>query len=106
MFKQSIVVALAVVWCVPVLAKGDVRAGEQKAAMCVACHGVSGHSSSPLYPSLAGQSEAYLSHALHAYKTGERHGGQAEIMKAYVAGLSDTDIDNLSAYYAKQKARQ
>jgi cytochrome c553 len=57
----------------------------------------------PLYPNLAGQNAEYLAHALQAYKKGERSGGQAEIMKAYVSGLSDSDIDNLAAYYASQK---
>ncbi|WP_370552594.1 c-type cytochrome, partial [Cronobacter sakazakii] len=57
----------------------------------------------PIYPNLAGQNEAYLEHALQAYKKGERSGGQAEIMKAYVSGLSDEDIANLAAYYAGQK---
>lgn len=84
----------------PVLAKGDAQAGEKKAMMCVACHGADGVSSVPLYPSLAGQSETYLAQAMQAYKKGERSGGQAEIMKAYVSGLSDDDIDNLAAYYA------
>lgn len=52
----------------PVLAKGDPKAGEQKAMMCVACHGATGNVSVPLYPNLAGQHEEYLAHALHAYK--------------------------------------
>lgn len=86
----------------PVLAKGDVQAGEKKAMMCVACHGADGVSSVPLYPSIAGQSEAYLVQAMQAYKKGERSGGQAEIMKAYVSGLSDEDIENLAAYYASK----
>ena len=87
----------------PVLAKGDAKAGEGRAVMCVACHGVTGKGSVPLYPNLAGQHEEYLAHALRAYKKGERSGGQAEVMKAYVSGLSDEDIDNLAAYYASQK---
>lgn len=87
----------------PVLAKGDPKAGEQKAMMCVACHGATGNVSVPLYPNLAGQHEEYLAHSLRAYKKGERSGGQAEVMKAYVSGLSDEDIDNLAAYYASQK---
>ena len=54
----------------------------------------------PLYPHLAGQNAAYLAHALQAYKKGERNGGQAEVMKAFVAGLSEEDIDDLAAWYA------
>ncbi|WP_439654632.1 c-type cytochrome [[Erwinia] mediterraneensis] len=84
----------------PGLADGDVKAGEQKAAACVACHGASGKASVPLYPHLAGQNAAYLNHALQAYKKGERSGGQAEVMKAFVAGLSEEDMADLSAWYA------
>ena len=87
----------------PTLADGDVNAGAQKSAACAACHGVQGKSSMPLYPSLAGQNAAYLNHALQAYKKGERSGGQAEVMKAFVAGLSDEDMADLSAYYGSLK---
>ncbi len=99
--KAGLVLGLLVL-SLPVLAKGDVLAGEKKAMMCVACHGADGVSSVALYPSIAGQSEAYLVQAMQAYKKGERSGGQAEIMKAYVSGLSDEDIENLAAYYARK----
>jgi cytochrome c553 len=103
MIKQT-GLAVALLLCgLPALAKGDAKAGEEKAVMCVACHGAKGKVSVPLYPNLAGQNEAYLAHALHAYKKGERSGGQAEVMKAYVSGLSDEDIDNLAAYYASME---
>ncbi|MBK4714058.1 MULTISPECIES: c-type cytochrome [Tenebrionibacter/Tenebrionicola group] len=102
MMKRAVLVMGLLALSLPTLAKGDPQAGESKAAMCVACHGAEGVSSVPLYPSIAGQSEAYLSQAMHAYKKGERSGGQAEIMKAYVSGLSDEDIENLAAYYASK----
>ncbi len=69
----------------------------------MACHGSEGKSTSPIYPNLAGQQEVYLVQALQEYKSGGRSGGQAEIMKAYVVGLSDDDINNLAAYYSGQK---
>ncbi|WP_058912356.1 c-type cytochrome [Entomohabitans teleogrylli] len=103
MLKKVLAGALLISWAPFVLAKGDAQAGEKKAMMCVACHGATGKSSVPLYPTLAGQSQEYLATSLHAYKKGERSGGQAEIMKAYVSGLSDEDIENLAAYYAAQK---
>jgi cytochrome c553 len=101
--KRMIILAGLLLCAQPVLAKGDAQAGAQKAAMCVACHGVTGKVSVPMYPNLAGQNEAYLEHSLQAYKKGERSGGQAEVMKAYVSGLSDEDISNLAAYYASMK---
>jgi cytochrome c553 len=69
----------------------------------MACHGAQGKATAPLYPNLAGQNAAYLNHALQAYKKGERSGGQAEVMKAFVAGLSDDDMANLAAYYSALK---
>lgn len=84
----------------PTLAGGNKEAGQQKAAACIACHGTDGKASVPLYPHLAGQNAAYLKHALLAYQKGERSGGQAEVMKAFVAGLSEDDMADLSAWYA------
>lgn len=85
------------------LAEGDIKAGAEKAAACTACHGAQGKASAPLYPNLAGQNAPYLNHALQAYKKGERNGGQAGVMNAFVAGLSDEDMADLSAYYASLK---
>ena len=100
---KRLLAALLLAAALPALADGDVNAGAQKAAACAACHGAQGKSSMPLYPNLAGQNAAYLNHALQAYKKGERSGGQAEVMKAFVAGLSDEDMADLSAYYGSLK---
>ncbi|MEB6224015.1 c-type cytochrome [Pantoea anthophila] len=84
----------------PAWAAGDAQRGAEKAGSCMACHGAEGKATVPLYPSLAGQHAPYLEHALQAYKKGERNGGQAEVMKAFVAGLSDDDMADLAAYYS------
>lgn len=97
---KKVVLMMALIMPGVCWAAGDVQAGQQKASACQACHGAAGKASVPLYPHLAGQNAAYLAHALQAYKKGERNGGQAEVMKAFVAGLSDEDIDDLAAYYA------
>ena len=97
------IVALLMTTALPALAEGDVNAGAQKAASCVACHGAEGKAAVPLYPNLAGQNAAYLNHALQAYNKGERSGGQAEVMKAFVAGLSETDMADIAAYYNSLK---
>ncbi|WP_158771701.1 cytochrome c [Paraglaciecola sp. L1A13] len=76
---------------------GDIAAGKSKAATCVACHGANGISQIPMYPNLAGQKEQYLSIQLKAFRSGER---KNMIMAPMVAGLSDTDIDNLAAYFS------
>lgn len=93
-------VALAGLFSFSVLAAGDATKGKTKSASCMACHGIAGKISVPMYPNLAGQNAPYLEHALQAYKKGERLGGQAEIMRAYVSVLSDEDIADLAAYYA------
>ncbi|CCJ80783.1 cytochrome c554 [Cronobacter dublinensis 1210] len=70
-------------------AKGDPAAGEEKAVMCVACHGATGKASAPLYPNLAGQNEAYLEHALQAYKkrrAQRRPGGDHEGVRQWSFG--------------------
>ncbi|WP_336365645.1 c-type cytochrome [Marinobacter sp. C2H3] len=84
---------------------GDAEAGKALAgARCAACHGQNGISAIPVYPSLAGQNEAYLVSALKAYRSGQRAGGQAAIMQGQAASLTDEQIDNLAAYFAKLPA--
>ncbi|MGA8122025.1 c-type cytochrome [Rouxiella badensis] len=87
----------------PALADGNIADGQAKSSSCAACHGATGKASNALYPNLAGQNEAYLALALHGYKNGGRTGGQAGVMQAFTAGLSDQDISDLSAFYASQK---
>jgi cytochrome c553 len=83
----------------PVFA-GDAEAGKAKAVTCAACHGAKGISAIPLYPNLAGQKEAYIAQQLRNFKSGERNNA---IMKGMVMALSETDMDNLAAYYANMK---
>ena len=51
---------------------------------------------------LAGQRTDYLQKVLHDYRARTRKSTE---MAAMSDGLSDDDIENLSAYYARQKAR-
>ena len=72
------------------------------ALRCDRCHGVRGNSTDPRIPALAGQRVEYLQKVLHAYRTGARKSPQ---MAAMSDALSETDVDNLAAHYARQKAR-
>jgi len=81
----------------------DVAVGKKKAALCASCHGVSGIATLPMYPNLAGQNEAYLISALNAYRDKQRNGGMAAIMQMQAAKLSDSDIENIAAYYSSLK---
>lgn len=78
---------------------GDVDAGKAKAATCAACHGADGNALVDMYPSLAGQSEAYLVKQISEFKSGAR---EDAVMAGMVAGLSEDDIQNVAAYFASQ----
>ncbi|WP_299080453.1 cytochrome c [uncultured Paraglaciecola sp.] len=80
----------------PILA-ADIAAGKSKSTTCGACHGGNGISIIPMYPNLAGQKEQYLVLQMKAFRDGERKNIS---MSPMAAGLSDTDIANISAYYA------
>jgi cytochrome c553 len=79
---------------------GDAAAGKAKSALCASCHGPTGISMSPVWPNLAGQKEQYLIIQIKAFRDGTR---QDPMMAPMVAALSDTDIENLAAYYSSQK---
>jgi cytochrome c553 len=53
-------------------------------------------------PALAAQRVDYLEKVLHAYRTGQRKSPQ---MAAMSNVLTATDVENLAAHYAGQKAR-
>lgn len=82
--------------------KGDAGKGKVLASeSCAACHGADGNSTAPTFPKLAAQHESYLLRELQDYKSGARAN---DIMTPIVAGLSDQDMADLAAYYAKQEA--
>ena len=78
-------------------AGGSQTAGIEEAATCVACHGQIGISLSPTWPTLAGQHEDYLVHALNQYRDGTR--GDA-VMTQMAAALSDAEVKLLARFYA------
>jgi cytochrome c553 len=82
--------------------KGDAKAGQSKAAMCIGCHGIVGYQASfpEVYkaPMISGQSAKYISNALAAYQKGER---KHPTMVAIATSLSEQDMADLGAYYAQ-----
>lgn len=72
------------------------------AATCFICHGPNGKSNSAV-PSLAGQDKAYLAEAMRDFKSGKR---ESTVMKKYVLGYSDSEYDDLAAYFAAIKVTQ
>ena len=69
------------------------------AATCFICHGPNGKSNGAV-PSLAGQDKAYLVTAMQEFKTGKR---EASVMKKYALGYSDSEYEDLAAYFAAIK---
>ncbi|RZQ55879.1 cytochrome c4 [Pseudidiomarina tainanensis] len=88
-------------------ATGDAEAGQQKSAVCAACHGPDGNAASDMYPKIAGQHESYLLKQLKDYKlaadTGGEQGRANAIMQGQVMMLSEQDMADLAAYFASQE---
>ena len=80
-----------------VAAGGTQGASFDKAAACAACHGQNGISVNAMWPTLAGQHEDYLVHAIRQYKAGTR---KDPVMSAQAAMIADGDIPLLAAYFA------
>ena len=91
------------------VSQADEKASDQgaqriAASVCAACHGPSGNSTSPLFPKLAGQSEAYLAAQLRAFKAKTRGEQDAhDYMWGMAALVNDSAITDLAHYYANQK---
>ncbi len=82
-------------------AAGDAAAGKDKAAVCGGCHGAEGSSMVPTFPNLAGQSEKYIVKQIANFKAKTTR--QDPMMDAQVAALSDTDAQDIAAFFASQK---
>ncbi len=76
--------------------KGDPAAGEQKAAMCAACHGADGNSMVAAFPKLAGLGEKYLLQQMQYIRDGVRPIAQ---MAGQVDNMSDQDLADIAAFY-------
>ena len=76
------------------------EAGKTASAACAGCHGNTGVSQIPGTPSLIGLDPKYLVDAMKAYKDGQR---KNDTMKAMLAAVNDTAMNNLALFYALQK---
>ncbi|MCF6264317.1 MAG: cytochrome c4 [Xanthomonadales bacterium] len=76
--------------------ESDAKAGQTKAATCVACHGADGNSMVPMWPKLAGQHTAYLERQIKLIKSGDR---SVPEMTGLLGSLSDQDIADLAAWF-------
>jgi cytochrome c553 len=83
-----------------VAAGGTQGASFEKAAPCAACHGQNGISVNAAWPTLAGQHEDYLLHALKQYRDGTR---KDPVMTAQAALIAEEDLPRLAEYFAGLK---
>ena len=82
-------------------AMGNNTVGQATTTPCAICHGQDGRSLNPAWPNLAGQHPDYLKKQLHDLKNGKsRHVDDA--MAPFISQLTDEDIQNIAAFYAKK----
>lgn len=79
--------------------KGSVLAVQ----VCASCHGIDGNAESPNFPRLAGQKEDYLIAQMNGFKSHNRSDPAGfEYMWGISRNLTDTQIKDLAAYFARQ----
>jgi len=88
------------------IASANAADGAKLAAqLCAACHGVHGHSESPMFPRLDGQTSEYVQAQLKGFREHAR--GETDA-RAYMWGiasqLDDATVRALGDYYASQSA--
>jgi hypothetical protein len=67
------------------------------------CHGVTGVATSPNFPNLAGQTEGYVVAQLIEFRSHSREDPAGfEYMRGIARRLTDAQIKDLAAYYARQ----
>jgi len=92
-------IGLLLLASLPVHAIGDAGAGQSKAAVCAACHGVDGNSVVPNWPKIAGQHADYLKRQIGLIKENSR---PVPEMVGIVMNLTDQDMADLAAYFSSQ----
>lgn len=91
----------AALWLPAVATAGPLdELGALKAVTCTACHGENGNSRSDAMPILAGMDPAYFKKQIEAYAAGKRPSPE---MEPYAKQVLDLGVDDLAAYFAKQK---
>jgi cytochrome c553 len=80
---------------------GDANLGAQKAAVCGACHGMTGSSVNPEWPNLAGQHEAYIVAQLQNFKHNPPLRSNP-LMTPMAAPLQEADMHDLGAHFSQQ----
>lgn len=80
-------------------ADGNPAKGKVDSQTCLGCHGIENYTNVyPTYrvPKLAGQSAAYIVHALEEYKSGAR---KHPTMHAQASSLTQQQMEDIAAYF-------
>lgn len=103
MKRLNLFAALLLAGTVSAAPNADVARGKQIVEqICASCHAADGNSGIAMYPRLAAQHATYINAQTRAIKAGERTNGSSAAMAAMVQSLTDADIRDVAAYYAKQ----
>ncbi len=74
-----------------------------KSKTCLACHGKDAKTPLlPIYPKLAGQSEAYAFNQMKDIKSGKRANGQSVAMKGVMGLVSEEEMKAIAKWLATQ----
>src|ERR1044072_904676 len=95
----SLVEQNAAAMAVAFLCAGAAHAADPN--LCAACHGEGGNSANPAVPSLAQQPAQFISTSLFMFREGNRKDPQ---MSPMAEKLTNADMNELAAYFSKQKA--
>lgn len=68
---------------------------------CVQCHGPGGRGVGEAFPPIAGQTAAYLSAQLEAWKAGQRSNDPIGLMQAAARGLTSEEIRDVADYFSR-----
>lgn len=101
--KRLTILAGLIICATVSAAPADLARGKQVAeTVCASCHAGDGNSSIPTYPKLSSQHASYIIKQTQDIKTSKRTSGSSAMMAPMVQNLSDEDIANAAAYFAKQ----
>lgn len=102
--RAKLLVAAAALASAPLAASAQTpypHTGRDLAASCGICHGTNGLNAGGM-PNLAGQSKEALAGHLRDFRDGKR---PATLMHQIAKGLTEEQIEAVTAYWAAQKAK-